>query len=72
MQAAHIVDQLISRTNVEMVGIGKLHLTIEIHKFRRGNAALDSGAGAYVHKDRGLNIPVNCMENAATCATVFF
>jgi hypothetical protein len=32
MQAAHIVNKLIARTQMQVIGVGKLYLTIKVNK----------------------------------------
>ena len=70
MQAAEIVYELVARTNVQVVSIGKLDLTIYVNKVNGGNAALDSGASSDVHKNGSLYISVYGMENGASCAAL--
>jgi hypothetical protein len=70
MQSTHIVDQLISRAQMQMVGVGKLDLAVDLAQLYRVNTALDGGTGANVHEHGGLNIPVYGVQNAATRASV--
>jgi hypothetical protein len=60
------VDQSIAGTNMQMVSIGKLHLTVKVNQLSAGHSSLDGGTGADIHEHRGLNIPMNRMKDAAT------
>ena len=55
MQTAHFLDQLISGTQMQMVGIGKLHLGADLAQVVGGNRALDGAHRAHVHEHRGLD-----------------
>ena len=71
MQSAHVVNQIIARAQVQMVGVGQLDLAVHITlQLNGGYAALYGGAGTDIHKHRGLDIPVYGVQDAAPCATV--
>jgi hypothetical protein len=70
MQTTEIVDELVARTNVKVVSVGKLDLTIYVNKVNGGNAALDSGTSADVHKNGSLYVSVYRVENGASCAAL--
>jgi hypothetical protein len=70
MQTAEIVDKLVSGTNVQMISIGKLDLTIYVNKVDGGNAALYCGTSANVHKNGSLYVSVYRVENGASCAAL--
>ncbi len=71
VESAHVVNELIAGTNVEVVGVGQLDLTVNvIEQLNGGNATLDGGAGAHVHKNGGLDVTVNGVEHASAGASV--
>ena len=70
VQSPHLADQPVAGADMEMVGVGKLHLTADLAQEHGVDAALDGGAGAHVHEHRGLNIPVNGMQNSPARAAV--
>ena len=67
---AHIADQCISRTKMEMIGVGKLDLAIQLTQFHGIYAALDRGTGANVHENRRLDIAVNRVKHASARTAV--
>ena len=67
---AHVADESITRTEVQMVGVGKLDLTVKLAELHRVNTAFDRSTRANVHKDGGLDISVYGVEDAASRATV--
>ena len=73
MQAAHFIDNIITRANVQVVGIAKLDLRFKvIAKVYRRNTALDSRRCADIHKHGGLNSSVNGYKFSAARKAVFF
>jgi hypothetical protein len=72
MKTTHVMDQLIAGTDVKMVSIGKLNLTVEIDKLGGRNTPLNGCASSYVHKNGGLDISVDSVKNASAGATFFF
>jgi hypothetical protein len=71
METAHITDKSVTGTDVKMVGVGKLDLTVKlIVKLYGRYTALDCGAGTDVHKYGSLNIPVNGVKHASARSAV--
>ena len=71
VEAAHVVDELVAGADVEVVGVGELDLAVNvIQELHGGYAALDSGAGAHVHENGGLDVTVNGVEHASAGASV--
>jgi hypothetical protein len=71
VDTAEIVDQAVTGTNVEVVSIRKLNLTIKVVVKLNGRyTALDRGAGADIHKYGSLNIPVNGVKHASARSAV--
>ena len=71
VESAHIMDQLVAGTIVEVVGVGQLDLTVNvIEQFNGGDTALDGGAGTHVHENGGLDVTVNGVEHASAGASV--
>ena len=65
MDAAHIVNDVVPRTHMQMIGVGKLHLTADLVEVLRGNAALDGSGCSDIHKNGGLYRAVNGFKGAA-------
>ena len=65
MEAAHLLDQAIPRTDMKMIGVGKLHLAADLLEIPGGERALDGALGADVHENRGLDQAVGRLEAAA-------
>ena len=55
MQSAQIVDHLVTGPQVQMVGVGKLHLTTDVFQVCRAEGPLDGSLSADIHKYRRLN-----------------
>ena len=70
MQAAQRLDHVLSGTNVEMIGIGKLHLTSQIAQIFSRNAAFDGSLCSHIHENGGLNGSMSRLKFAATCFAV--
>ena len=69
MDTAHIADNVVARTNVEMIGIGKLDLTADFIKILCGDTALDGRGSAHVHENGSLYRSVNGFKGAAARAS---
>ena len=72
VDTAHIVNNVIARTNVEMICVGKLDLTADVVKVLCGNTALNGCGSTNVHKNGRLNRPVNGFESTAARAAFLF
>ena len=72
VKSSHVVNQFITGTNVQMVSIGQLNLTVEIHKLGRRNSALDGGAGSHIHENGSLDIAVYRVKHATAGTTFLF
>ena len=70
VQAAELIDQILARPDVQMVGVGKLHLTADFPQIVGRNAALDGRGGADVHKDRRLDVAVDGVQPSAPRAAL--
>ena len=55
MQSPALLYQLVARAQVQMVGVGQLHLTADVLQIPGAESALDGPLGAYVHEHRGLD-----------------
>ena len=55
VEAPHLPHDLIAGAQVQVVGVAELDLAPHLLQVVGGDAALDGGLGAHVHKDRGLN-----------------
>ena len=59
VQPPHLPDHPVPRgPQVQMVGVGQLHLTADLLQIVGGHRPLDGPLGAHVHKDRGLDSAV--------------
>jgi hypothetical protein len=70
VNTAHIVNNVITRTDVEMIRIGKLNLTTDVVEVLRRNTALDGCGSTYVHENGGLDRSVNGFKRTAARATL--
>ena len=71
MQSAQFFYQHIPRAHMQVVGIGQLHLRADAHQIFGGHGTFNCPAGSYVHKYRGLDIPMHRMQDAALCPAFF-
>jgi len=58
VQPPHLPDHPVPGAQVQMVGVGQLHLTADLLQIVGGHRPLDGPLGAHVHKDRGLDSAV--------------
>ena len=66
MQSAHLAYHVVTRAEMEMVGVGQLDLTAELLEVQRAHAALDRRLRADVHENRRLHLAaVGALEFAA-------
>ena len=72
MKSAEVAHNLVTRTEVEVVGVGKLYLTADFLKVKGIKTALDCGGCSHVHENRRLNSAVNGCKLAAARAALFF
>ena len=68
-KSSHLADEPVTRTDVQMVGVGELDLAVDLFELHGIDAALDGTAGAYVHKDGRLNVAVHGVQHTAARAT---
>ena len=62
VQAAHVPDELVPGADVQVVGVGQLHLAAQVLQVLGGEAPFYGGHGAHVHKGRGLDRAVGRCE----------
>ena len=65
MQTAETVNEVIAGTDVQMIGVGQLHLAADLAQIHCGNAAFYGGARADIHEHGGLNRAVYGLKLAA-------
>ena len=71
VETAHIVNELVAGANVQVVGVGQLHLAVHVvQKLHGGYAALNGRAGTHVHENGSLNVTVNGVQHASAGAPV--
>ena len=62
VQTAHIGYQLITRTQMQVVGVAEHHLGADLLQILRGQAALDGTGGGNILESRGLHRAVHGLE----------
>ena len=72
VQSSHFLDQLVSGAQMQMVGVGQLHLSADLPEIIRRNRTLDGSNRTHIHKYRRLDISVHRMENASLRASFLF
>ena len=61
-QAPELPDQLISGTDMKVIGVGQLHLAPDLLQVHGGNRSLYGTHGAYIHKDGRLYDSMDCLH----------
>ena len=64
VQAAHLAHHLVAGAQVEVVGVGQLHLAADLLQIQGGYRPLDGPLGAHVHEHRRLHRAVGAGEHA--------
>ena len=72
VQAAHIGNDLITGTQVEMIGVAQHDLCADLFQIMCRKPALDRGSSGNVLESRCLNRAVHSLELAAAGCTLFF
>ena len=72
MDSAQLIYDVFARTDMEMVCVGKLHLTFDVFQVESRDPALYCGGGADIHEYRRLNDAVYGGEFAAACGAFCF
>ena len=72
VQPAELFDERVPRADMEMIGIGKLHLTADLFQIPGGESAFDGPLGSDVHKNGGLHKTVGRLKLAAAGAAFLF
>ena len=70
VKSAKFLDQLVSCSYMEMIGIGKLNLSSDILQIHGGYCTLDGSNSSYVHKHRCLDGSMYCLK-LGTLGTAF-
>ena len=65
VNTAELTDQLVARSYVKVIGVGKLDLTANLAKIVGRYAALDGGTGADVHKYGRFSRSVDAFKMSA-------
>ena len=71
VQTAKLSDQLVTGTDMEVVGIGKFHLRADRAEIIGRNRALDRRHRADIHENRRLDGSVDRFHFRAFCAAIF-
>jgi hypothetical protein len=66
------VDQAVTGTKVQMIGIGELDLTFQLAQLHGVDTALNGGTCTHVHKNGGLNVTVYGMEHTPARTAFLF
>ena len=69
---AHSVNQVIAGTDMQMVGVGQLHLTANFLQIHGGHAPPDRRTGAHIHEHRRLYGTVYRLHHASAGMALFF
>ena len=72
MEAPHLLYDLISRTHMEMVRIGKLHLCPDLPQVCGGNRTFNRRSRAHIHKKRSLDRSVYGRQLCPFCHSIPF
>ncbi|MPN34472.1 hypothetical protein SDC9_181966 [bioreactor metagenome] len=72
VQSAQVPDQFISGPNMQMVGVGQLHLTVGRFQVLRIHSAFDGRLSSDIHKYRSLDGAVHGFEASAAGFSLFF
>ena len=70
VEAALSADEAVAGANVQMIGVGKLHLASHVVQVLGGDAALHGGGGAHVHEHGSFNVTVYGVEASAAGAAL--
>ena len=70
VQAAQVADQPVAWPQMQVIGVGKLHLAADLRQILGAQTALDGSLGTDVHKHRRLNRSV-CAGELAPPGTSF-
>ena len=66
VQAAQCFDLFITWTQVQMIGVAKLHLALQIFKIDGRDSAFDGCGSSYIHKEWCLNGAVYSFKDASS------
>ena len=66
MQAAQLLHDFVRGAQMQMIGIGKLHLAADGLQILRTQSALDGTLRAHIHKNRGLDNAMSAGEFPTT------
>ena len=70
VQAAELFHNLVSGTNVKMIGIGQFNLCTDLLQICGSHRTLDSCNGTHIHKNRCLNDTMYGFHMCALCSAV--
>ena len=68
MEPPQLPDQLLPRPDMEVVGVGELHLRPDLLKIIRGQAPLDRRRGPHIHENRRLDHAVHRLHMGGLCS----
>ena len=72
VQAAQLLYQGVPRADMEVIGVGQLHLTADIFKVPGRQRPLYGPLGAHVHEHRGLDAAVGSLKLAPPGPALLF
>ena len=72
VQAAHIGNQLVARSQMQMVGVAEHNLGADILEIERRQSAFDGCGRCDVHERRSLHRTMHGFEFTAACAALLF
>ena len=62
MKSSKLLHDLVTRTYMEMISIGKLHLCSDLIKILRRNSSLDRPDRTHIHKHRSLDRTMHSLK----------
>ncbi len=72
MKPPKLPDYAVTGTHMKMIGIGKLYLCLNLLQVSGRHRPLNGRRGAYIHKYRGLDSPMDRLEFSPFCPAFLF
>ena len=71
VQTTHLLDDLVARTDVQMIGVGQLNLAAKLLEIECVNRTLDRTRCADIHKAGRLKSTVYRFKLSSSCFSLF-
>ena len=72
MQTAQLLHDSVPGANVQMIGVGQLHLGLDLFQILSRYCSLDGSHRSDIHKNRGLDSSVNGLKLSPFRPALFF